>query len=84
MLVDLKQRLAKFKLVLHEERRPVWLSSEGCRPSITSGRGARRLATFAFLGFVNYCGWTRDGRFVVKRKAQGKPLTTKLKLSRYY
>ncbi len=42
-------------------------------------RGERRPETFAFLGFSHYCGRTRDGRFVVKRKTQSKRLTTKLK-----
>lgn len=42
-------------------------------------RGARRPDTFACLGFTHYCGWSRDGRFVVKRKTQGKRLTRKLK-----
>jgi RNA-directed DNA polymerase len=35
-----------------------------------------------FLGFIHYCGWTRDGRFIVKRKTQSKRLTRKLKALR--
>ena len=41
-------------------------------------RGEHRLGTFAFLGFTHYCGWTRDGRFVVKRKTQRQRVTVKL------
>ena len=39
--------------------------------------GPAAVATFAFLGFTHYCGRTRDGRFVVKRKTQSKRLTVK-------
>jgi hypothetical protein len=28
---------------------------------------------------THYCGWTRDGRFIVKRKTRSKRLTRKLK-----
>jgi hypothetical protein len=49
---------------------------------IWSEEGEKRLRTFAFLGFTHYCGWTRDGRFVLKRKTQSKRLTIKLKLLR--
>ncbi len=45
-------------------------------------RGERRPGTFAFLGFTHYCGWTRDGRFIVKRKTQSQRLTRKLKALR--
>jgi len=41
-------------------------------------RGQQRPETFAFLGFTHYCGRTRDGRFVVKRKTHSKRLTSKL------
>jgi hypothetical protein len=40
--------------------------------------GERRPETFAFLGFTHYCGRTRDGRFIVKHKTEGKRLTRKL------
>jgi RNA-directed DNA polymerase len=45
-------------------------------------RGERRPETFAFLGFTHYCGWTRDGRFIVKHKTQSNRLTRKLKALR--
>ncbi len=41
--------------------------------------GERRPSTFAFLGFTHYCAWTRDGRFVCKRKTQGSRLSRKLR-----
>jgi RNA-directed DNA polymerase len=81
MLDDLKERLARFRLTLHEDktrliefgRLPAWARRQ---------RDKRRPDTFAFLGFTHYCGWTRDGRFIVKRKTQSKRLTRKLKALR--
>jgi hypothetical protein len=32
--------------------------------------------------FTHYCGWTRDGRLIVKRKTQSKRLTRKRKALR--
>jgi RNA-directed DNA polymerase len=81
MLAALKERMAKFQLTLHEEK--TRLIEFGRLPALDhKRRGQRRPSTFAFLGFTHYCGWTRDGRFVLKRKTQGKRLTTKLKLLR--
>jgi len=45
-------------------------------------RGERKPKTFAFLSFVDDCGQTRDGRFIVKHEAEGKRLTQKLKAVR--
>ena len=78
MLADLKDRLAKFGLSLHEDK--TRLIAFGRLPAMArQQRGARRPETFAFLGFTHYCGWTRDGRFIVKHKTQSKRLTRKLK-----
>ena len=78
MLTDLKERMAKFGLTLHEEK--TRLIEFGRLPAIDhQRRGEKRLPTFAFLGFVHYCGWTRDGCFVVKRRTHSKRLTAKLK-----
>jgi RNA-directed DNA polymerase len=44
--------------------------------------GERWPETFAFLGFTHYCGWTRDGRFIVKHETDAKRLTRKLKALR--
>jgi hypothetical protein len=41
-------------------------------------RGLPRPRTFAFLGFTHYCGWTKDGRFIVKHNTQSKRITRKL------
>jgi hypothetical protein len=78
MLADLKDRLAKFGLSLHEDK--TRLIEFGRLPALARRqRGERHRETFAILGFTHYCGWTRDGRFIVKRKTQSKRLTRKLK-----
>jgi len=81
MLTDLKERLEKFRLALHEGK--TRLIEFGRLPSLRRAkRGERRCTTFAFLGFVHYCSWTRDGRFVVKRKTQGQRMARKLQALR--
>jgi group II intron reverse transcriptase/maturase len=81
MLDDLAKRLAKFGLQLHEAK--TRLLEFGRFPALARRqRGLRRPGTFAFLGFTHYCGWTRDGRFVVKHKTQSQRLTRKLKALR--
>jgi group II intron reverse transcriptase/maturase len=81
MLVDLTERLAKFRLTLHEDK--TRLLEFGRLPALRRvKRGEPRCRTFAFLGFTHYCGWTRDGRFVVKRKTQAKRLVSKLQTLR--
>jgi group II intron reverse transcriptase/maturase len=73
----LKARLAQFGLELNEGK--TRLIAFGRLPALSRVRqGRRRPATFAFLGFTHYCGWTRDGRFVLKRKTERKRLTRKL------
>lgn len=70
-------RLAGFGLTLHEDK--TRLIEFGRLPALARRqRGERRPDTFAFLGFTHYCGWTRDGRFILKRKTQAKRLARKL------
>lgn len=81
MLSALGERLAAFGLSLHEDK--TRLIEFGRLPALARRRrGQRRPGTFAFLGFTHYCGWTRDGRFIVKHKTQGQRLTRKLKALR--
>ena len=78
MRVDLQERLEQFGLHLHEAKTRV--IEFGRLPALArQQRGDRRLGTFAFLGFTHYCAWTRDGRFIVKRKTQCQRVTAKLK-----
>ncbi|MER8577081.1 group II intron reverse transcriptase/maturase, partial [Mesorhizobium sp. M1374] len=77
MLLALKARLAGFGLTLHEDK--TRLIEFGRFAALSrQRRGERRPETFAFLGFTHYCGRTRDGRFIVKHKTEGKRLTRKL------
>jgi group II intron reverse transcriptase/maturase len=77
MLAGLQERLGKFGLTLHATK--TRLIEFGRLPAISRARrGQRRPETFDFLGFTHYCGWTRDGRFVVKRKTQSQRMTRKL------
>jgi group II intron reverse transcriptase/maturase len=81
MKADLAERLAKFGLLLHEDK--TRLIEFGRLPALARRqRGERHPETFAFLGFTHYCGWTRDGRFILKRKTQSTRLTRKLKAVR--
>jgi RNA-directed DNA polymerase len=81
MMVDLRVRLARFGLTLHEDK--TRLIEFGRLPALARRqRGARRPDTFAFLGFTHYCGWTREGKFILKHKTQSKRVTRKLKALR--
>jgi RNA-directed DNA polymerase len=74
MLIDLKERLAKFGLLLHEAK--TRLIEFGCLPAHRRVRAdLPRPGTFAFLGFTHYRGWTRDGRYIVKHKTQSQRVT---------
>ena len=83
MLADLKERLAKFKLALHEEK--TRLIEFGKRASeLRLRRGARRCETFRFLGFTHYCARSPNGHLVVKRRTDRMRLTRKLKELRVF
>jgi group II intron reverse transcriptase/maturase len=77
----LKKRLAHFGLTLHETK--TRLIEFGRLPAIKRRQqAAPRPETFSFLGFTHYCGWTRDGRFMMKCKTQRERLVSKLKALR--
>jgi len=77
MTAALRERLAAFGLVLHEDKTRLIefgrLSTER-----REARGDRRPETFAFLGFTHYCARSRAGRFIVKRRTDRTRLTRKL------
>lgn len=78
MLAELKDRMGQFGLSLHEDK--TRLIEFGRLPALQRKKqGRRRPETFDFLGFTHYCGETRDERFVMKRKTQGKRMIRKLK-----
>jgi RNA-directed DNA polymerase len=78
MLADLRERLAKFGLSLHEDKTRLIMFGKFAAER-RARQGQRRPETFDFLGFTHYCARGRDGRFVVKRKTQRKRVIRKLK-----
>jgi len=72
MLANLKERVGKFGLMLHEDKTRLIEFGRFAAASRLK-RGERRPETFAFLGFTHYCGRTRDGRFIVKQDARQPP-----------
>jgi RNA-directed DNA polymerase len=79
MVCALEERLGHFGLALHKTR---LIEFGRLRALARRQRGERRPMVFVFLGFTHYCGWTREGRFIVKHKTQSKRLTRKLKALR--
>lgn len=77
MLAELKERLAKFKLELHEKKTRL-IEFGNLASKLREQRGAGRCKTFNFLGFTHYCARSLDGRFVVKRRTDRRRLVRKL------
>jgi RNA-directed DNA polymerase len=78
LLVALRERLAKFGLALNEGKtRLIEFGRFAAQRREKAGR--RRPETFNFLGFTHYCGATRSGKFMVKRKTQATRMARKLK-----
>src|SRR5713226_5227987 len=77
LLDALKERLAKFGLALNEDKTRL-LEFGRFAVQRREKAGLRRPETFNFLGFTHYCGTTRSGRFMVKRKTQATRMARKL------
>ena len=78
MLTDLRQRLAKFGLVLHPDKtRLVEFGRHAARNR--AARGLGRPETFDFLGFTHVCGKTMAGHFGLRRFTISKRLRAKLR-----
>ncbi len=78
MLAELPARLAKYGLSLNAEKTRL-IAFGRLADKERRARGQRRPESFDFLGFTYYGGKTREGRFMVKRKTQGKRAIRKLK-----
>jgi len=78
MMAALKERLAEFGLALHEDKTRLLMFGRYAAER-RAERGLDRPETFDFLGFTHYCGKSRNGRFIVKRKTQRKRMIRKLK-----
>jgi len=81
LLAALTQRLAQFGLSVHEGKTRL-IAFGRFAAERRAAAGQRRPETFNFLGFTHYCGKTRNGRFMVKRKTQAIRLVRKLKALR--
>jgi RNA-directed DNA polymerase len=77
-LKELQERFRKYSLQLHSEKTRLIrfgrLASQDCKRI----DGRSKPETFNFLGFTHYCGKSRHGKFMVKRKTTRKRLTAKL------
>ena len=78
MLDELKRRLSKFGLGLHEKKTRLLEFGRFAAERRKRG-GMRRPETFDFLGFTHYCNMNKKGRFFVTRKTHGARMTRKLK-----
>jgi RNA-directed DNA polymerase len=78
MLPNLKERLAKFKLTLHEKKTRL-IEFGNLASELREQRGDGHCETFNFLGFTHYRAKSLDGRFVVKRRTDRRRLVKKLK-----
>ena len=78
LLVALRERLAKFGLALNEGKTRL-IEFGRFAAERREKAGLRRPETFNFLGFTHYCGATRSGKFMVKRKTQATRMVRKLK-----
>ena len=76
-LAELKERFARFDLVLHRDKtRLIEFGRFASQNSASRGEG--KPDTFNFLGFTHICGVTRKGWFTIRRKTIGKKLKLKL------
>jgi group II intron reverse transcriptase/maturase len=76
-LRDLQKRLDAFGLQLHPDKTRL-IEFGRYAAERREKRGQGRPETFDFLGFTHYCGTTRKGAFIVKRKSMAKRMRAKL------
>ena len=77
-MTDLQDRLGQFGLEVEPSKTALLrFGSQAATSCIKDG--AKRPATFNFLGFTHYVGKSRKGRFIVGRTTQRDRITKKLK-----
>ncbi len=74
----LKERLAKFELEIAENKSKIIMFGRFAEED-RAKKGMGKPETFDFLGFTHYCGKTRNGSFIVKRKTSRKKFKAKVK-----
>ena len=78
-LAEMRERFGKFHLELHPDKTRL-IEFGRFAAKDRKRRGARKPATFDFLGFTHICGQTRKGgRFVVLRHTRRKRLCKKVR-----
>lgn len=79
LLVELRERLAKFGLELHQGKTRL-IEFGRFAAANRAKRGAGKPETFEFLGFTHICAKTRkSGWFTIRRKTIAKRLRNKIK-----
>jgi RNA-directed DNA polymerase len=76
-LVELRERLAKFRLELHPDKTRLIEFGIFPRARWRGGRGPKP-GTFNFLGFTHMCGTSRKGTYVLRRNTISKRMQAKL------
>lgn len=86
----LTKRLQKFGLRIATDKTQILEFGQFARNNVWR-RGMKKPATFDFLGFTHYCGFSRNGKFRVKRRTSRKKfagavarLTAWLKQNRHH
>src|SRR5690606_2688538 len=74
---ELRERLKKFNLKLHEEKTRL-IEFGRFADSDRRGRGGGKPETFNFLGFTHICSKARNGNFCVLRITMAKKMRAKL------
>ena len=74
---ELEERLKSFNLELHPEKTRL-IEFGRFAAATRKKRGDRKPESFDFLGFTHYCGTTREGKCVVKRRTMAKRKRAKL------
>jgi len=77
VIIALRQRFARFGLVLHLEKTRV--ISFGRFERERASKENRRPNTFDFLGFTHYCDLNRKGKFILFRQTSKKKFRIKCK-----
>jgi hypothetical protein len=77
-LVDLRQRLERFKLELHPEKTRLVRFRGACPAVASTGRAHREPRSFCFLGFEHWWGKKRNGRYDVIRRTEPRRMRATL------
>jgi len=76
-LADLRERLGKFNLELHDDKtRLIEFGRFAAQDRKRNGKG--KPETFDFIGFTHVCGKTRKGKFIVHRHTVRRRMRAKL------